>query len=57
MKQLKANRDESLEEIWAIRRQIAEKLGLDPKNRAAYYQEKQKQLGGKILKRKDISRL
>ena len=51
---MKANRDESLEEIWEIRRQIAEKFGHDPKKRAAHYQRKQKQLGAKIYKREDL---
>jgi hypothetical protein len=50
---MKTNRDEPLEEIWAIRRQIAEKLGHDPKRRAAYYQRKQKQLGAKLYKREE----
>ena len=40
--------DETLEEIWAIRRQIAKKLGSDPTKKAAYYQRKQKQRGAKI---------
>jgi hypothetical protein len=51
---MKANRDESLEEIWEIRRQIAEKFGRDPKKRAAHYQRKQKQLGARIYQRGDI---
>jgi hypothetical protein len=50
---MKANRDEALEEIWEIRRQIAAKYGHDPKKRAAHYQRKQKQLGAKIYKRED----
>jgi hypothetical protein len=50
---MKATRDESLEEIWEIRRQIAEKFGRDPKKRLAYYQRKQKQLGAKLYKRED----
>jgi hypothetical protein len=50
---MKVNRDESLEEIWEIRRQIAEKFGRDPKKRAAHYQRKQKQLGAKLYKRED----
>ncbi|MGO8678065.1 MAG: hypothetical protein ACLQVX_19655 [Limisphaerales bacterium] len=45
---MKPSRDESLEEIWEIRRQIARKLGPDPKKRAAHYQRKQKQLGTKL---------
>jgi hypothetical protein len=48
---MKKNPDEALEEIWAIRRQIAEKLGHDPKQRTAHYQRKQKQLGARLFKR------
>jgi hypothetical protein len=48
---MKRNRDATLEEIWAIRRQIAKKLGHDPKRRAAHYQRKQKQLGAKLYQR------
>jgi hypothetical protein len=48
---MKTKRDEPLEEIWAIRRSIGARLGRDPKSRAAHYQRKQKQLGGKLLKR------
>ncbi len=48
---MKTNRDETLEEIWAIRRRIVQELGHDPKRRAAYYQRKQKQSGAKIYRR------
>jgi hypothetical protein len=51
---MKTNPDETLEEIWAIRRQITAKLGHDPKRRAAHYQKRQKQLGTKIYKRQDL---
>jgi hypothetical protein len=50
---MKSNPDEPLEEIWAIRRQIARKLGPDPKRRAAHYQRKQKQLGARLYKREE----
>jgi hypothetical protein len=50
---MKANRDESLEEIWEIRRQIAQKLGHNLQKRAAHYQRKQKQLGAKLYQRAD----
>ena len=50
---MKPSRDESLEEIWEIRRQIAWKLGPDPKKRAAHYQRKQKQLCAKLYQRVD----
>ncbi len=45
---MKAKRDEPLEEIWAIRRQIARKFGFDPRKQVAYYQRKQKQLDARI---------
>ena len=48
---MKTNPDETLEEIWAIRRQIAAKLGPDPKRRVAYYQRKQKRMGAKLYQR------
>jgi hypothetical protein len=47
---MKAKRDETLEEIWAIRRQIAKKFGGDPRKRVAYYQRKQEELGVKIYR-------
>jgi len=47
---MKAKRDETLEEIWAIRRQIAKQFGGDPQQRVAYYQRKQKELGAKIYR-------
>lgn len=43
-------RDETLEEIWAIRRQIAKKFGYDPRKQVAYYQRKQKESGAKIYR-------
>jgi hypothetical protein len=50
---MKMKRDESLEEIWAIRRQIAKKFDYDPKKQVAHYQRKQKQLGARIYSRED----
>jgi len=47
---MKTNRDETLEEIWAIRRQIAKQFGFDPQKQVAYYQRKQKKLGAKIYR-------
>ena len=47
---MKANRDEPLEEIWAIRRRIAKKFNYDPRLQAAHYQRKQEQLGAKIYR-------
>jgi hypothetical protein len=46
-------RDEALEEIWAIRREVARKFDSDPKKKVAYYQLKQKQLGVKIYRRQE----
>jgi len=45
--------DEPLEEIWEIRRKLAKQFDCDPTKAAAYYREKQKASGAKILKRKD----
>jgi hypothetical protein len=47
---MKAKRDETLEEIWAIRRQIAKQFGGDPQKRVTYYQRKQKAAGAKIYR-------
>jgi hypothetical protein len=47
---MKAKRDETLEEIWAIRRQIAQQFGGNPQKRVAYYQRKQKESGAKIYR-------
>lgn len=47
---MSTKRDETLEEIWAIRRKIAKKFGFDPKKQVAHYQRKQKQLGAKIYR-------
>ena len=47
---MKAKRDETLEEIWAIRRQIGKRFRGDPQKRVAYYQRKQKELGVKIYR-------
>ncbi|MDB6022157.1 MAG: hypothetical protein JWQ04_2014 [Pedosphaera sp.] len=46
---MKTKRDEPLEEIWAIRRQITRKFAFDPKKQVAHYQRKQKKLGAKIF--------
>jgi hypothetical protein len=45
--------DETLEEIWEIRRQIAKEFSFDPKKRAAYYQKMEKDSGAKIFSRVD----
>jgi hypothetical protein len=46
-------RDESLEEIWEIRRQISRRFGGDPHKAAAYYLQKQKKSGAKLYKREE----
>ena len=50
---MKTKRDAPLEEIWAIRRQIARKFGYDPKKQVAHYQHKQKRLGAKLYRREE----
>ena len=45
---MKVKRDEALEDIWEIRRQIAKQFGYDPRKQVAYYQRKQKESGAKI---------
>lgn len=47
---MKAKRDETQEEIWAIRRQIAKQFAGDPRKRVAYYQRKQKESGARIYR-------
>ena len=47
---MKMKRDETLEEIWAIRRKLAKKFNYDPKIAAAYYQRKQKESGARIYR-------
>jgi hypothetical protein len=50
---MKTKPDQPLEEIWAIRRQIAKEFGCDPRKQAAHYQRKQRQLGARIYRRAD----
>ncbi|HEX4350849.1 MAG TPA: hypothetical protein VH251_10695 [Verrucomicrobiae bacterium] len=45
---MKTPRDETLEEIWTIRRELAKRFNYDPKKAAAYYRRKQKERGAKI---------
>jgi hypothetical protein len=45
---MKTNRDETLEEIWAIRRKLAQRFNYDPKKAAAHYRRAQKAAGAKI---------
>jgi hypothetical protein len=45
--------DQPLEEIWAIRRQIAQEFGGDPKKQAVHYRHKQRQSGARIYRSAD----
>ena len=45
---MKTKIDETLEEIWAIRRKLAKRFDYDPKKAAAYYRRRQKELGVKL---------
>lgn len=45
---MKTKRDEPLEEIWAIRRRLAEKFDYDPKKAGEYYRQRQKTAGVKL---------
>jgi hypothetical protein len=47
---MKTNRDETLEEIWAIRRKLAQRFNYDPKKAAAHYRRSQKAAGVKIYR-------
>lgn len=42
--------DETLEEIWAIRRRIAKRFSGNPQKRVAYYQRKQKESRAKLYR-------
>lgn len=48
---MKPKRDEPLEEIWAIRRQITKEFNCDPKKLGEYYRRAQKKAGAKLYKR------
>ena len=48
---MKTKRDESLEEIWSIRRQIAKEFNFDPKKLGEHYRQQQKKAGAKLYKR------
>jgi hypothetical protein len=47
----KLKRDETLEEIWAIRRKVAKEFDYDPKKAGEYYRRKQKAAGVRIYHR------
>ena len=48
---MKTKHDAALEEIWAIRRQIAKEFNYDPKKLGAHYRRQQKKSGAKLYKR------
>jgi hypothetical protein len=48
---MKTKPDDTLEEIWAIRRQIAKEFDYDPKKLGAHYRRQQKKAGVKLYKR------
>jgi hypothetical protein len=50
---MKAKRDETLEEIWAIRRKVAREFDYDPKKAGEYYRRRQKAAGVRIYQRED----
>ncbi|MBI2949294.1 MAG: hypothetical protein HYY23_16760 [Verrucomicrobia bacterium] len=50
---MKAKRDETLEEIWAIRRQIAKEFDYNPRKAGEYYRRQQEKAGVKIYRRED----
>lgn len=50
---MKAKRDETLEEIWAIRRQMAKEFNYDPKKAGEYYRRRQKQARVRIYRREE----
>jgi hypothetical protein len=48
---MKAKRDETLEEIWAIRQKVAKEFDYDPKKAGEYYRRRQKAAGVRIYHR------
>jgi hypothetical protein len=48
---MKAKLDETLEEIWAIRRKLAKEFGYDAKRAGEYYRRRQKAAGVRIYRR------
>jgi hypothetical protein len=50
---MKAKRDETLEEIWAIRRKLAKEFDYDSKKAGEYYRRRQKAAGVRIYHRED----
>ena len=50
---MKAKRDETLEEIWAIRRKLAKDFDYDPKKAGEYYRRRQKAAGVRFYRQED----
>ena len=50
---MKTERDESLEEIWTIRRRLAKQFDYDPRKAGEYYRRRQKAAGVKVYHRED----
>lgn len=48
---MKAKRDETLEEIWAIRRELAKKFDFDPRKAGEYYRRRQVAAGVRVYRR------
>ena len=46
-----AKRDQTLEEIWAIRRKVAKEFDYDPKKAGEYYRRRQRAAGVRIYHR------
>jgi len=50
---MNAKRNETLEEIWAIRRNLAKEFDYDPKKAGEHYRWRQKAAGVRIYRRED----
>lgn len=50
---MKTQSNDTLEEIWEIRRKIAKRFDYDPKKLGDYYRRKQKEAGVKLYKREE----
>ncbi len=50
---MKTRHDPTLEELWAIRRTLAQEIPLSAEQRFAYYARRQKQRGVKLYRRKE----
>jgi hypothetical protein len=52
---MSSKRDETLEEIWEIRRQIAKDFNYDAEKKVEYYQRLEKESGAKIFNQRERS--